>query len=181
LSRTLASLAQGRAVRGGRSARGVQQIPVLRPDLSETALLEETTVTLQWESVEGATRYMVVLRRRDTGETLLEEELPETQTLFQLRSLASGNEYELVLSAPRGERATLKTEIRFRVMSEAQRAELQWARQNATQAPLVAGLIFYQLERYPEALDALQRAQQKYPNDEEIKSALNNLRARTRQ
>jgi len=180
LSRTLASLAQGRAVRGGRSARGVQQIPVLRPDLSETALLEETTVTLQWESVEGATRYMVVLRRRDTGETLLEEELPETQTQFQLRSLASGGEYELILSAPRGERATLKTEIRFRIMSEKQREELRWARQNASEAPLVAGLLLYQLERYREAVDALQRAQRKYPNDEEIEDALKNLRARTR-
>jgi regulator of sirC expression with transglutaminase-like and TPR domain len=66
-------------------------------------------------------------------------------------------------------------------MSEAQRAELQWARQNATQAPLVAGLIFYQLERYPEALDALQRAQPTYPNDEAITRAVNNLRARIRQ
>ena len=181
LSRTLASLAQGRAVRGGRSARGVQQIPVLRPDLSETALLEETTVTLQWESVEGATRYMVVLRRRDTGETLLEEELPETQTQFQLRSLAPGSEYELILSAPRGERATLKTEIRFRIMSEKQREELRWARQNASKAPLVAGLLLHQLERYREAIDALQRAQQLYPDDEAISRALQNLRARTRQ
>ena len=181
LSRTLASLAQGRAARGGRSARGVQQIPVLRPDLSETALLEETTVTLQWESVEGATRYMVVLRRRDTGETLLEEELPETQTQFQLRSLASGGEYELILSAPRGERATLKTEIRFRIMSEKQREELRWARQNASKAPLVAGLLLHQLERYREAIDALQRAQQLYPDDEAISRALQNLRARTRQ
>jgi hypothetical protein len=181
LSRTLASLAQGRAVRGGQDGRSIQQIRILQPDLSETDLLEDTTLTLRWSPVEDAVRYRLTLRRSDTGETLLEEELPATQTQFQLRSLASGNEYELVLSAPRGERATLKTEIRFRVMSEAQRAELQWARQNATQAPLVAGLIFYQLERYPEALDALQRAQQKYPNDEEIKSALNNLRARTRQ
>ena len=181
LSRTLASLAQGRAVRGGQDGRGIQQIRILQPDLSETDLLEDTTLTLRWSPVEDAVRYRLTLRRSDTGETLLEEELPATQTQFQLRSLASGNEYELVLSAPRGERATLKTEIRFRVMSEAQRAELQWARQNATQAPLVAGLIFYQLERYQEALDALQRAQQKYPNDEEIKSALNNLRARTRQ
>lgn len=181
LSRTLASLAQGRAARGGRSARGVQQIPVLRPDLSESDLLEETTVTLQWESVEGATRYIVVLRRRDTGETLLEEELPETQTQFQLRSLAPGSEYELILSAPRGERATLKTEIRFRIMSEKQREELRWARQNASKAPLVAGLLLHQLERYREAIDALQRAQQLYPDDEAISRALQNLRARTRQ
>lgn len=181
LSRTLASLAQGRAVRGGQDGRGIQQIRILQPDLSETDLLEDTTLTLQWSPVEDAVRYRLTLRRSDTGETLLEEELPATQTQFQLRSLASGNEYELVLSAPRGERATLKTEIRFRVMSEAQRAELQWARQNASEAPLVAGLLLYQLERYREAVDALQRAQQKYPNDEEIKSALNNLRARTRQ
>jgi hypothetical protein len=181
LSRTLASLAQGRAVRGGQDGRGIQQIRILQPDLSETDLLEDTTLTLRWSPVEDAVRYRLTLRRSDTGETLLEEELPATQTQFQLRSLASGNEYELVLSTPRGERATLKTEIRFRVMSEAQRAQLRWARQNASEAPLVAGLIFYQLERYPEALDALQRAQQKYPNDEEIKSALNNLRARTRQ
>jgi tetratricopeptide (TPR) repeat protein len=124
---------------------------------------------------------MVVLRRRDTGETLLEEELPETQTLFQLRSLASGGEYELILSAPRGERATLKTEIRFQVMSDAQQAQLRWARQNASEAPLVAGLLLYQLERYREAIDALQRAQQLYPDDEAISRALQNLRARTRQ
>jgi tetratricopeptide (TPR) repeat protein len=45
----------------------------------------------------------------------------------------------------------------------------------------VAGLVFYQLERYQEALDALQRAQQKYPNDEAITRAVNNLRARIRQ
>jgi tetratricopeptide (TPR) repeat protein len=32
----------------------------------------------------------------------------------------------------------------------------------------MAGLLFYQLERYREAIDALERAQQKYPNDEEI-------------
>jgi len=142
--------------------------------------LEETTVTLQWESVEGATRYMVVLRRRDTGETLLEEELPETQTLFQLRSLASGGEYELILSAPRGERATLKTVLSFQVMSDAQRAQLRWARQNVSKAPLVAGLLFYQLERYREAVDALEKAQQLYPDDEEVSRALQNLRARTR-
>jgi len=179
LSRTLASLVQGRATRSGRSARSVQQIPMLQPDLSKTALLEETTVTLQWESVEGATKYTLVLRRRDTGETILEEELPETQSQFQLRSLASGGEYELTLSAPRGERATLKTEIRFRVMSEAQQAQLRWARQNASKAPLVAALILYQLERYNEAIDALERAQQLYPDDEEISRALQNLRART--
>jgi tetratricopeptide (TPR) repeat protein len=143
--------------------------------------LEETTVTLQWEPVAGATKYIVVLRQRDTGETLLEEELPETQTLFQLRSLASGGEYELILSAPCGERATLKTEIRFRIMSEKQREELRWARQNASKAPLVAGLLLHQLERYREAIDALQRAQQLYPDDEAISRALQNLRARTRQ
>jgi|GEM_PF-1707882 len=181
LSRTLASLTQGRTVRSGHDGRGIQQIRILQPDLSETDLLEDTTLTLRWSPVEDAVRYRLTLRHSDTGETLLEEELPATQTQFQLRSLASGDEYELILSAPRGERATLKTEIRFRVMSEAQREQLRWARQNSSEAPLVAGLIFYQLERYQEALDALQRAQQKYPNDETITRALNNLRARIRQ
>ena len=181
LSRTLASLAQGRTVRSGQDGRSIQQIRILQPNLSETDLLEDTTLTLRWSPVEDAVRYRLTLRHSDTGETLLEEELPATQTQFQLRSLASGDEYELILSAPRGERATLKTEIRFRVMSEAQRAQLRWARQNASEAPLVAGLVFYQLERYQEALDALQRAQQKYPNDEAITRAVNNLRARTRQ
>jgi hypothetical protein len=181
LSRTLAALAQGRAVRGKQGMRGVQQITLLQPDLRETNLLEDMTPTLQWEPVAGATRYIVVLRQRDTGETLLEEELPETQTQFQLRSLAPGSEYELILSAPRGERATLKTEIRFRIMSEKQREELRWARQNASKAPLVAGLLLHQLERYREAIDALQRAQQLYPDDEAISRALQNLRARTRQ
>jgi len=181
LSRTLASLAQGRTVRSGQDGRSIQPIRILQPDLSETDLLEDTTLTLRWSPVEDAVRYRLTLRHSDTGETLLEEELPATQTQFQLRSLASGNEYELILSAPRGERATLKTEIRFRVMSEAQRAQLRWARQNASEAPLVAGLVFYQLERYQEALDALQRAQQKYPNDEAITRAVNNLRARIRQ
>jgi hypothetical protein len=180
LSRTLASLVQGRAVRGEQGVRGVQQITVLQPDLRESDLLEDTTVTLQWEPVAGATKYIVVLRRRDTGETLLEEELPATQTQLQLRSLASGGQYILTLSAPRGERATLKTEIRFQVMSEAQRADLHWARQNASEAPLMAGLLFYQLERYQEALATLERAQRKYPNNEDIERALNNLRARTR-
>jgi tetratricopeptide (TPR) repeat protein len=65
-------------------------------------------------------------------------------------------------------------------MSDAQQAQLRWARQNASEAPLVAGLLLYQLERYREAVDALQRAQRKYPNDEEIEDALKNLRARTR-
>jgi len=181
LSRTLASLTQGRTVRSGHDGRGIQQIRILQPDLSETDLLEDTTLTLRWSPVEDAVRYRLTLRHSDTGETLLEEELPATQTQFQLRSLASGDEYELILSAPRGERATLKTEIRFRVMSEAQQAQLRWARQNTSEAPLVAGLIFYQLERYQEALDALQRAQQKYPNDEAITRAVNNLRARIRQ
>jgi hypothetical protein len=180
LSRTLASLAQGRAVRGGRSAQGVQQITVLQPDLRETDLLEDTTVTLQWEPVAGATQYIVVLRRRDTGETLLGEELPATQIQLQLRSLAPGGEYELILSAPRGERATLKTVLSFQVMSDAQRAQLRWARQNVSKAPLVAGLLFYQLERYREAVDALEKAQQLYPDDEEVSRALQNLRARTR-
>ena len=180
LSRTLASLAQGGVVRGGEDTRGSQQIRILQPDLSETNLLEDTTPTLRWSPVEGATRYRLTLRRSDTGETVLEEELPATQTQFQLRTLAAEGEYELLLSAPRGEHSTLKITLQFRVMSSAERADLQWARQNATQTPLVAGLIFYQLERYQEALAALERAQQKYPNEEQISRALNNLRARTR-
>ncbi len=179
MSRLLASLAQGGVTRSSRAAKG-QQITVIQPTLSETTLLEETTLTLQWSPVAGASKYTVVVRDRDTGETLLEKELPEAQHQLQLGSLKSGGEYELILSAPRGEQATLKTTLVFRVMSESQRTDLRWARSNASRAPLLAALVLYQLERYREALDALERAQQRYPDDEQIQRALEHLRAQGR-
>ncbi|MFN3690834.1 MAG: hypothetical protein ACK4UU_07930, partial [Fimbriimonadales bacterium] len=76
-----------------------------------------------------------------------------------------------------GRAKTLRGTLRFTVMSEAQRQDLKFARQNLHEAPLVSGALLYELQRYKEALAAFETAQRRYPEDAQIQRAVERLRA----
>ncbi len=141
-------------------------------------LMEDRTPLFAWEPVEGATKYRVTLRIPRTGEQVDVQELAPEQTEYRVaQSLDPDITYELTVEAIRERARTLRGTLRFSVMSEAQRQDLRLARQQLKEAPLASGAIFYELQRYKEALEAFEHAQRRDPENEGIRHAVERLRA----
>ncbi|MCS7208842.1 MAG: hypothetical protein NZ874_04640 [Fimbriimonadales bacterium] len=183
LRQTFAALASGGArVRGSGSRAAHGSIAWEAPDLSESDLLEDTMPVFRWHAVESTEKYILALHRYGDETPLSEVELAPEQTEYRVPSaLARGEQYEVRLRAVRGRLRTLQGTLRFTVMSEAQVANLRAARALKESHPITSALALYELKRYREALETLERAQQRHPNDEQIRRALDNLRAQMRQ
>ena len=141
-------------------------------------LLEESKPTFAWMPVDDATMYRVILKDVRASEPIDVQELAPEQTEYRVAlSLDPDKTYELTIEAIRGRANTLRGTLRFTVMSEAQRQDLKLARQKMQTAPLVSGALLYELQRYKEALEAFEVAQRRYPEDEQLRRAVERLRA----
>ncbi|MCX7925700.1 MAG: hypothetical protein N2554_07815 [Fimbriimonadales bacterium] len=141
-------------------------------------LFEDRTPAFKWEPVANATLYRVTLRVPRTGEQVDVQELPPDRTEYLVaQSLDPSKTYELTIEAARGRAGTLRGTLRFKVMSDEQRDSLQYARREMDKTPLVSGIIFYALQQYKPALEAFERAQRLYPEDETVRRAVERLRA----
>ncbi len=162
------------------------QLKLRSPRLSESKpvddppqfLMEDRTPVFAWEPVDGATKYRVTLRIPRTGEQVDVQELAPEQTEYRVaQSLDPSKTYELTIEAVRERARTLRGTLRFTVMSEAEHSDLKLARQKMKEAPLASGAIFYELQRYKEALEAFEHAQRRDPENEGIRHAIERLRA----
>jgi len=162
------------------SSKQSPPIRLLRPDIERNRVILETAPTFEWQPVDGAEKYTLIIRAEDWE---LSESLNADQTRYTLppdKSLSRGGEYQLVLVAYRaGEELTIKR--RFRVLSEKRLPILEWAKQNEHVLPLQSGMVYYyQLERFADALRCFQRAQRMYPDDAQIKQYLRFVEERIR-
>lgn len=176
----LASLLRRAGTRGGGGANMEGAIRFTQPDLRTSDLLEETTPRFEWTPVHNAQEYTLLLRS-ENGQVVLETTLPAQQNTYQVsQPLTRGVRYTLELKAQRGIARTLTGTVRFRVMSEAEIAELRLARETADSNPMLSAMLFVKLERYAEARTAIERALQRYPDDEQVQQLADIIRARVR-
>lgn len=145
-----------------------KQPPPIRlrsPDIERNRVILETAPTFEWQPVNGAEKYTLIIRAEDWE---LSESLNADQTRYTLppdKSLKRGGEYQLVIVAYRAEEE-LTIKRRFRVLSEKRLPILEWAKQHERDLPLRSGMVYYyQLERFADALRCFKRAKEIYNDD----------------
>lgn len=137
-------------------------LTLTEPDLLRNAALEPAETTrFRWLPVANAERYEVRLTRESV---LFSTTLLANQTEFTLNNPLSAGEYELHLIVVDQEQQRM-LRARFYVLNAEQLRQLAWARQHAREKPLLSAAVFYQIDRYAEALECLERAAQRYPTD----------------
>jgi hypothetical protein len=139
------------------AAPGVQ---LLQPDAGNQAL-EDTNPLFAWEPVPGAPGYEVKLDVMETQWTEMPGALPVEGTTARLKpglQLEEQREYRLrIQPLPDIDSFSLtplaeETVFAFKVLSEAERKQLEWARANVKQTPLSSGMTLYHLGFFAEAL-----------------------------
>lgn len=151
----------------------------VEPDLLNNAALEPNTRRFRWQPVPDAEGYEVKLIRASDGATLAAATLDAAQTELVLEAPLPAGSYELHLIAFQGLRQQT-AHVRFYVLNAEQLQQLQWARHHAQDKPLLSAAVFYQIDRYKEALECLERAAQKYPNDAQVEKWRAVVQARLR-
>lgn len=151
----------------------------VEPDLLNNAALEPNTRRFRWQPVPDAEGYEVKLIRVSDGTTLAAATLDATQTELVLDAPLPAGSYELHLTAFQGlQQKTAR--VMFYVLDVEQLQQLQWARQHAQDKPLLSAAVFYQIDRYGEALECLERAAQQYPSDPQVEKWRAVVQARLR-
>lgn len=175
ISDALASLTKNQTKRGGNKT-STGQVKFIEPDLSESKLLEDNRPLFKWEPVGNATKYVITLKP-ESGDATIEDELSPEQTEYRPPTpLERGKTYTLTIEVVREGLPTLKGKLEFQIMSADDLHDLRVARENMRKHPEASGIVLYRLQRYREALKAFELAQQRYPDDEEIKNAVKALR-----
>ncbi|GIV05574.1 MAG: hypothetical protein KatS3mg016_1149 [Fimbriimonadales bacterium] len=177
LSEALASLTSNSARRGGNNTPSTGQVKFIEPDLSESRLLEEAQPLFKWEPVNNATQYVITLRAQSGNLALVDELSPEQTEYRPSTPLERGKSYTLTLEVVREGLSTLRGTLRFEVMSADDLHDLSVARANRHKHPELSGIVFYRLQRYRDALEAFEIAQQRNPKDPEIQHIVKRLRA----
>jgi hypothetical protein len=167
--------------------RNLQAPPIrlLMPDIEQNAAIADTRPTFHWQPIEQATSYQLQIREAGSSQLLLETTLDRIQTHYGLppaATLARGGKYELLIIASRDGEEPITLQRRFRVLSEDERKEWEWAQRHERTHPLLSAVVYYyHLDRYTDALRCLQRAQQEYPKDAQIARWLTFVKYRIRQ
>ncbi|MCS7208845.1 MAG: hypothetical protein NZ874_04655 [Fimbriimonadales bacterium] len=161
----LASLPAIHSTRGSASSPWLR---ILEPDIEQNGAIEPNTTVFKWSPVENATGYRVRLTLwSDSPRPVAESQMDAAQTQFALSSALPAGEYELAITVEQGNsQRTLQR--RFYVLSSDQMRQLQWARRYAERKPMLSAAVLYQIDRYGEALQCLERAAQKYPSDSRV-------------
>jgi hypothetical protein len=146
----------GGQLRGGGTAEGhAPEIALVRP--VETAVTDPTPI-LECRPVTGATQYQVTFELQDSN-----EELPAPQRLSPTswraaRPLPPGRVYQWSVTARRKDEAVRSRVARFYVLSDAERQELQAARQRHAKNPLALGAVYARLGMNTEAAQQFREA-----------------------
>lgn len=150
------------------------------PDIESNSAIESGMVFFQWAPVANATGYQVRLTRADQQEPIAEATLNPAQTRLTLDKPLRPGEYTLTITVQRGEESrTLRRE--FYVLNAEQQRALRWARENAQQYPLLSAAVFYENDRYTDALRCIERASKEYPNDRLVDQWRKRVKARISQ
>jgi hypothetical protein len=150
------------------------------PDIESNSAIEPGTVFFQWAPVANATGYQVRLTRADQQEPIAEATLNPAQTRLTLDKPLSPGEHTLTITVLQGEESrTFRRE--FYVLNAEQQRALRWARENAERYPLLSAAVFYENDRYTDALSCLERASREYPNDRLVAAWRKQVEARIRQ
>jgi hypothetical protein len=142
-------------------------IEFLQPDLQHNGSLTNDTVRFQWSPVSGAQGYRFTLQRANGG-VIAAAELNAEQTEYILNAPLQAGEYEIAISAAMSESLTSTLRREFYVLDAEQQRRYEWARQHADELPLLSAAVFYSIDRYADALNSIERAAQKYPNDKRV-------------
>lgn len=184
-ARAFALLPSSESIRSDGKTRPAPPIRLLQPDIESNAAIPNTRPTFEWRPVENTVGYRLQIRAIESDHEWLSVELDASQTRFGVptkQALQRGTEYEIALSALLEGGTTLTVRRQFLVLSAEQLHAWRWARENAEKTPLLSGMVFYhQLDRYTDALECLQRARQKYPQDRRIQGWLEAVQQRVEQ
>jgi Flp pilus assembly protein CpaB len=150
------------------------------PDIESNSAIEPGTVFFQWAPVANATGCQVRLTRADQQEPIAEATLNPAQTRLTLDKPLRPGEYTLTITVLQGEESqTFRRE--FYVLNAEQQRALRWARENAQQYPLLSAAVFYENDRYTDALRCIERASKEYPNDRLVDQWRKQVESRIRQ
>lgn len=139
-------------------------VQLAQPDAGNQALAE-TNPHFTWEPVPGAPGYEVKLDVMGAQWTEIPDALQVEGTTASLKpgfQLEEGHEYRLrILPMPDLDSFNLvplaeETVFMFKVLSEQERKQLEWARANVKNTPLGSGITLYHLGFYTEALEVVE-------------------------
>lgn len=139
-------------------------IQFIQPDAGSQAV-EDTLPIFVWEPVPGAPGYEVKLEVFNQQFTEVPDALQVDGTTARLKpglQLEEQREYRLhIQPLPDIDSFSLtplagETVVAFKVLSEAERKQQEWARANVKSAPLSSGMTLYNLGFYAEALEVVE-------------------------
>lgn len=139
----------------------------VQPDLQRNSSITADTLRFQWSPVPDAQGYRFVLRRADGG-VVAEANLNAERTEYALNEPLEAGQYEITLTVMTSAEPARTLRRKFYVLDAEHERMYQWARQRADTLPLLSAAVFYQIDRYEDALRCIERAAQKYPNDERV-------------
>ncbi|MCX7993239.1 MAG: hypothetical protein N2651_06175 [Fimbriimonadales bacterium] len=161
-------LSQAAATLGNRSASNTVTpwLEFIQPDLQRNISILPQTRRFQWTPVAEASGYLFILRRTD-GDTIAQATLAADKNEFTLDAPLPPAQYEVRIVAQLPDQArTLRRE--FYVLNPEQQQRYAWAQQYAEKSPLLSAAVFYQIDRFEDALRCVERAARKYPNDPQV-------------
>ncbi|MCS7301534.1 MAG: hypothetical protein NZ556_08295, partial [Fimbriimonadales bacterium] len=161
-------LSQAAATLGMRSVPDAAAPPLefTQPDLQRNISVMSQNRRFQWKPVPEALGYQFVLRRVN-GSILAETTLGADQTEFTLDAPLPPAQYEVRLVAQLPDK-TLSLRREFYVLNAELQQRYEWAQRHAEKSPLLCAAVFYQIDRFEDALRCIERAVQKYPNDPRV-------------
>ena len=162
---------------------GQSQMPWLRlrtPDIESNSAIEPGVVVFEWTPVEDAKGYRLRLNQANRSEPIGDATLDAGQARLALDQPLRPGEYTLtIIVEQEGQSRVFQRD--FYVLNESQQRALRWARENAEQYPLLSAAVFYENDRYTDALRCLERASKEYPNDRLVDQWRKQVESRIRQ
>jgi len=130
--------------------------------------------------VDNAKGYRVRLIQANRAEPVVDVALEVGQTRLAFEQPLRPGEYTLTIVVEQEGRSRVFRR-NFYVLSAEQQRALRWARENAERYPLLSAAVFYENDRYTDALRCLERASREYPNDRLVAAWRKQVEARIRQ
>ncbi|MFN7016371.1 MAG: hypothetical protein ACK4P5_04280 [Fimbriimonadales bacterium] len=139
----------------------------IQPDLQRNTSISADTLRFQWSPVPDAESYQLTLQQADGG-IVAEAQLSAEQTGYALSEPLQAGQYKVVISVIVAEKPARTLRRKFYVLDTEQQRAYEWAQSHAETLPLLSAAVFYQIDRYADALRCIERAAQKYPEDERV-------------
>ena len=149
----------------------------VQPDLQRNCAITADTVHFQWSPVPDAESYQLTLRQVDGG-IVAEAQLSAQQTSYALSEPLQVGQYEVVISVIAAEKPARVLRRKFYVLDAEQQRAYEWAQSHAETLPLLSAAVFYLIDRDEDALRCIERAAQRYPDDERVRQWREVIQAR---